>query len=105
MLGRVAGGGRAGRPGRALLMRGRRRVGKSRLAEEFVERARVPYVYFTASAQPSAEADLALFAEAVAGSDLPAAALFAGQSPRTWDAALRLLAGGLPDRPSVVVID
>ncbi|MEV5748035.1 DUF234 domain-containing protein [Actinoallomurus sp. NPDC052308] len=105
MLGRVARGGRAGRPGRALLMRGRRRVGKSRLVEEFVDRAGVPYVYFTASAQPSVEADLALFAEAVAGSDLPAAALFADQSPRTWDAALRLLAGGLPDRPSVVVID
>ncbi|MCO5993109.1 ATP-binding protein [Actinoallomurus rhizosphaericola] len=105
MLGRVATGGRAGRPGRALLMRGRRRVGKSRLVEEFVDRVGVPYVYFTASAQPSVEADLALFAEAVAGSDLPAAAFFADQSPRTWDAALRLLAGGLPDRPSVVVID
>lgn len=106
MLDRVVAGGRAGRPGRALLMRGRRRVGKSRLVEEFVDRAGVPYVYFTASAQSSVGADLALFTQAVAGSDLPAAALFAGQSPRTWDAALGLLAGGLPvDRPSVVVLD
>ncbi|MFI7578037.1 ATP-binding protein [Micromonospora sp. NPDC049497] len=106
MLARVRRGGRAGRPGRALLMRGRRRVGKSRLVEEFVERADVPHVFFTASAQPSVAADLALFVEAVAASTLPGAALFAAQQPRTWDAALTLLASALPtDRPSVVVLD
>jgi hypothetical protein len=106
MLTRVEGGGRAGRPGRALLMRGRRRVGKSRLAEEFVERAGVPHLYFTASAQPSTVADLRLFVEAGSSSNLPGAAGFAGQAPQTWDAALRLLAGALPtDRPSVVVLD
>lgn len=98
--------GRTGRPGRALLMRGRRRVGKSRLVEEFVERADVPYVFFTASAQPSVHADLQLFVDAVAGSDLPGAEVFHGQAPRTWDAALHLLATALPaDRPSVVVLD
>ncbi|MFG3710253.1 ATP-binding protein [Micromonospora sp. NPDC047730] len=106
MLGRVSDGGRAGRPGRALLMRGRRRVGKSRLVEEFVERAGVPHLFFTASAQPTAAADLALFGEAVVGSTLPDASLFAAQQPRTWDAALTLLAAALPtDRPSVVVLD
>ncbi|MFI2649733.1 ATP-binding protein [Micromonospora fulviviridis] len=106
MLDRVARGGRAGRPGRALLMRGRRRVGKSRLVEEFVERAAVPYLFFTASAQPTAAADLQLFVSTAAGSTLPGAALFAGQSPATWDAALTLLAAALPtDRPSVVVLD
>ncbi|WDZ87090.1 ATP-binding protein [Micromonospora cathayae] len=105
-LKRVVRGGRAGRPGRALLMRGRRRVGKSRLVEEFVERAGVPYLFFTASGQPSVEADLALFVEAVAASTLPGAPLFAAQQPRTWDAALTLLAAALPvDRPSVVVLD
>lgn len=106
MLERVAAGGRAGRPGRALLMRGRRRVGKSRLVEEFVTRADVPHLYFTASAQPSLATDLELFVAAAGSSDLPGAATFAGQQPQTWDAALHLLVGALPaDRPSVVVLD
>ncbi|QSB17094.1 ATP-binding protein [Natronosporangium hydrolyticum] len=106
MLGRVVGGGRAGRPGRALLMRGRRRVGKSRLVEEFVARAGVPHLYFTASAAPSLGADLGLFQAALEASDLPGAAELAGQAPQTWDAALQLLASVLPvDGPSIVVLD
>lgn len=103
---RVAERGRAGRPGRAILIRGRRRVGKSRLVEEFVDRSQVPYVFFTASGQPTAEADLRLFVEAVRESTLPSAELFRDQTPGTWDAALRLLAQSLPDdQPSIVVID
>ncbi|GGL07602.1 ATPase AAA [Sphaerisporangium melleum] len=106
MLRRTETGGRAGRPGRAVLMRGRRRVGKSRLAEEFIGRADVPHLFFTASAQPTLQADLALFTEAVSSSSLPGARLFREQSPRSWDAALHLMAAALPvDRPSVVVID
>ncbi len=106
MLARVRAGGRAGRPGRAILMRGRRRVGKSRLVEEFIERAGVPSLFFTASAQPTAQAELRLFAQAAQSCDLPAAATFAGQAPQTWDAALTLLAAALPaDQPSVVVLD
>jgi len=106
LLERVRTGGRTGRPGRALLMRGRRRVGKSRLVEEFVRRAAVPHVFYTASAQPSAEAELRLFNQACAESDLPQASMFTGQEPSTWDAALRLLAAALPaDQPSVVVLD
>ncbi len=105
-LGRVTAGGRAGRPGRAILMRGRRRVGKSRLAEEFVERGGVPHLFFTASAQSGKAADLQLFAEAVLRSDLPGADVFRDQTPTSWDAALRLLASALPeDRPSVVILD
>ena len=38
-------------PGKALLVRGRRRVGKSRLVEEFIARSGLPSVYFTASMQ------------------------------------------------------
>ena len=88
------------------MIRGRRRVGKSRLVEEFIERAGVPHVFFTASAQPTTETDLRLFSEAVLTSSLPAAAVFRDQTPRTWDAALHLLAGCLPDEgPSVVVLD
>ncbi|MBB3083012.1 ATP-binding protein [Geodermatophilus sabuli] len=93
------------RPGRALLVRGRRRVGKSRLIEEFIERAGVPHVYFTASKQPPAE-ELRLFAAEVAASDLPGAATFAAVTPSTWEAALNLLATAIPpDAPSILVID
>ncbi|MBT2528419.1 ATP-binding protein [Streptomyces sp. ISL-99] len=106
MIKRTEAGGRAGRPGRAVLMRGRRRVGKSRLVEEFIERSGLPSMFFTASAQSTAETDLRLFIEAAAASDLPGAEAMRGQSPRDWDAALHLLAGALPtDRPSVVVLD
>jgi uncharacterized protein len=106
LLTRVVQGGRAGRPGRAILIRGRRRVGKSRLVEEFIDRAGVAYVFFTASGQPTVGADLQLFAEAVLESTLPHAELFRDQAPGSWDAALRLLARCLPDdHPSVVVLD
>ncbi len=106
MIKRTEAGGRAGRSGRAVLMRGRRRVGKSRLVEEFIERSGLPSMFFTASAQSTAEADLRLFIEAAAASDLPGAEAMRGQSSRDWDAALHLLAGALPtDRPSVVVLD
>ncbi|WP_410537716.1 ATP-binding protein [Streptomyces sp. KL2] len=97
---------RGDRPGRAVLIRGRRRVGKSRLVEEFIERSGLPSLFFTASAQSTLSADLGLFMEELAASDLPGAAELAGQSPRNWDAALRLLVTALPDdRPAVVVLD
>lgn len=87
-------------------MRGRRRVGKSRLVEEFVDRQKVPSLYFTASAQPTKEADLRLFMQAAAACDLPGASRFADQTPGSWDAALTLLASAVPeDGPSIVVFD
>jgi len=92
-------------PGKALLVRGRRRVGKSRLVGEFVRRSGVPHVYFTASMQKP-EQEFALFAQEVAESDLPGAAVFSGVKLGSWEAALRLLATAVPaDGPSVVVID
>ncbi|WP_239124041.1 ATP-binding protein, partial [Rhizocola hellebori] len=106
LLQRVTDGGRTGRHGRALLIRGRRRVGKSRLVEEFIQRAGVAQVFYTASAQSTAAADIDLFVQAVRQSSLPSAHLFADQSPGTWDAALSLLASALPsDQPAVVVLD
>ena len=93
---RVVAGGRAGRPGRAILIRGRRRVGKSRLAEEFVERSGLPFLFFTASAQRSPELDLRQFVEAGAASTLPDSGKFLGQQPKDWSAALALLASALP---------
>ena len=106
LLGRVRTGGRVGQPGSAMLIRGRRRVGKSRLVEEFAQRASLPHVFFTATGAPRAE-ELAGFASEVAASDLPEAARFADFAiPQTWDAALTLLAGILPtDQPSMVVFD
>lgn len=59
-----------------------------------------------ASARPDPVTEVRLFTEAVRDSDLSGAALFADQSPGSWDAALCLLAAALPaDAPSVVVID
>ena len=106
LLNRVRTGGRVGRPGSAVLIRGRRRVGKSRLVEEFAQQASLPHVFFTATGAPREE-ELASFAAEVAGSDLPEAARFADfATPQTWDAALTLLAGVLPaDQPSMVVFD
>jgi AAA+ ATPase superfamily predicted ATPase len=102
----VASGSRTGRPGKALLIRGRRRVGKSRLVEEFVERSGLPSVYFTAVGGSRMQ-DLAGFNAAIAESDLPQAQLATDYgAPQTWDAALATLAQVLPaNAPSVVVID
>lgn len=87
------------------MLRGRRRVGKSRLVEVFVERSEVPSMYFTASGAASA-LELRELGREVLASDLPGRELFEGVAPHSWEAALRLLASALPqDSPSVVVID
>ncbi len=91
-------------PGRCMLVRGRRRVGKSRLIEEFCGRAAVPYVFFTASQQGRGE--LELFTGDVALSNLPGRDGFTGVGPQTWDSALRLLAAAIDDgTPTVAVVD
>jgi AAA+ ATPase superfamily predicted ATPase len=89
-----------------VLIRGRRRVGKSRLVEEFLERTGLPHVFFTAVGG-SKEEDLVGFIAELATSPLPDAARFADfATPQSWDAALSLLASALPtDAPSVVVLD
>jgi AAA+ ATPase superfamily predicted ATPase len=86
------------------MIRGRRRVGKSRLVEEFIARAQVPSVFFAAARQGAREVEL--FTAEVVESDLSGRALFVGANPNDWDAALRLLAAALPDdERSIVVID
>lgn len=94
------------KPGRCLLIRGRRRIGKSSLVEELIRRApRSPSLYYTAAGE-SADAELLALAEAVAVSNLPDRAVYSEDPPATWAAALRQLASILPDdRPSIVVID
>jgi AAA+ ATPase superfamily predicted ATPase len=93
------------RPGKCLLIRGRRRIGKSSLVEAFVDRTAAPAVFFTASGA-STGIELEAFIDAVSSSTLPDGAVFEDATPGNWSAALRQLAGVLPDdRPSVVVID
>ena len=97
--------GGADRPGKALLVRGRRRVGKSRLVEEFIDRSGVPSVYFTASMQRPNE-ELRLFTAEVAASSMPGAETFREVTPESWEAALRLLATIVPtNSPSIIVLD
>src|SRR5215207_3225461 len=97
--------------GRARLvsMRGRRRVGKSRLVDEFLRRGArppVPYVFFTASRQPLAR-ELELFAQDVARSELPAADVVRGGGVtfESWDGALTFLATTAGETPQVIVMD
>ena len=93
------------RPGRCLLVRGRRRVGKSRLIETFVDQAGVPSLFFTATGA-GPEAELQSLRQDALESSLAGRDLLAAGNPQDWDAALRLLAAALPDdAPSVVVID
>lgn len=94
------------RPGRCLLVRGRRRVGKSRLIETFLDRSDVAEsLFFTATGGPTA-AELARFRQDASESSLASRDLLVAGRPTDWAEALRLLAAAIPDRtPSVVVID
>lgn len=99
--------GRADPRGRALLLRGRRRVGKSRLVDVFCEQADVPYVVHQATRGEIPARERERFLTAVRQSSLPDVSLLAGlQGTADWDTAFRQLAAVLPDdRPSIVVID
>lgn len=104
-LGEVRSAVGSARPGRCLILRGRRRIGKSALVEEFARLSAVPYVFHTAEIGFGTD-PLAEFINTVSGSTLPDAEVFDEATPGNWAAALRQLAGILPeDRPSVVVLD
>lgn len=104
-LGEVAGGGGSTR-GRAVIVTGRRRVGKSRLAQEFCDRSGAPYVMYQATKGRNPAMERADFLATVAHSSLPGTDLMAGLQAADWSQALRSLALALPDdRPSVAVID
>jgi AAA+ ATPase superfamily predicted ATPase len=96
---------RASGHGAFILVKGRRRVGKSRLIEEFAERAGGPVAFFLASRQrPPFE--LARFTETLARSDLPQAADSAGVRFESWEAALTFASGGATsERPILIVLD
>jgi len=101
-LDRVAASG----SGTALAIRGRRQVGKSRLVQEFCDRAEVPYLFFSATKGASPNEAVAAFLEELTASCLPSErALVAEHAPAGWPDAFRVLATVLPDAPTVVVID
>lgn len=94
----------AGRPGRVIGLDGRRRVGKSRLAQRFVSDSDLPYVYFTAT--PGGWHDeLARFAASVRESALPDRAEFPLENDGSWATSLADLARLIPATGAVIVID
>ena len=98
--------GSAASRGRAVLVAGRRRVGKSRMVQEFADRVGAPGIVFQATQGRRPAAERADLADAVAQSDLPGRSEVAGLAASDWNQALRLLALALPaDVPSLVVLD
>lgn len=92
--------------GRALIMTGRRRVGKSRLVQEFCDRSGVPYVIFQATRGRRPVAERSDFVATLAQSPLPGAEQVAGLQPADWNQALRSLALAAPeDSASIAVVD
>jgi AAA+ ATPase superfamily predicted ATPase len=82
-------------------------VGKSRLFTQFVERSRLPYLYFTAVKGAPTSVQLATLTEELRNSTTPlrdADALFASP-PADWRDALGRIAVSCRDTPSIVVID
>lgn len=91
--------------GRFVWMRGRRRIGKSRLAQELCDRSGARYCFYQAPRRPREDA-LAEFAQAVRESSLVAAEDFAGAAYGSWPAALRAsVAGAQTLDPMILVID
>lgn len=101
-LGRVASSG----AGVAMTLRGRRQVGKSRLVQEFCDRAGVPYMFFAATKGASPVEAVGTFLDDLRESALPAEpALLPETSAGSWPEAFRTLAAVLPTTPSIVVMD
>lgn len=92
--------------GTAVAIRGRRQVGKSRLVQEFCDRASVPYVFFAATKGASPVDAVSEFLSELRGSSLPRDRdLVPAGGTGSWPEAFRALAAALPDQPSIVVLD
>lgn len=96
---------RSTKGGRLIWMRGRRRVGKSRLAQEFCDRSEARYCFYQAPRRPRQDA-LADFVEAIRESTLLARDGFDGVAFDSWPAALRAaVQGATASDPAIIVID
>jgi hypothetical protein len=95
----------AGR-GVAVVLTGRRRVGKSRLAQEFCDRSGLAYLVYQATKGRNPAAERADFMQTISESPLPGAGLLQGLRAEDWNQVLRTLAGAAPgDGPSIIVLD
>lgn len=100
------GTGKRADAGFAVALRGRRRIGKSRLVDEFIRAQGIPYVWFQGAKGAPAEAEISKLAEAIATSTLPNAVVAQSVKPESLTAALNLLSAALPtDGPAAVVLD
>ena len=86
-----------------LALCGRRQVGKSRLVEEFCQRAGVPYLQFVAARRQTPTDSLAEFARNLGESNLPTASL-AEDGFGSWRQALTSATSDLSS-PVIVVLD
>jgi len=103
---RQVGAGNRADAGFAVALRGRRRIGKSRLVDEFIRAQGIPYVWFQSAKGAPADAEISNLAEAIAGSTLPNAVVAQSVKPESLTAVLNLLSAALPtDGPSAVVLD
>ncbi|RMI32937.1 ATP-binding protein [Nocardia stercoris] len=91
--------------GIAVAVRGRRQVGKSRLVQEFCDRAAVPYVYSTATKGASPTESIGWLLRDIRESTLPGASENTVVQAASWLDALRVLNTALPQTPSIVVLD
>ncbi len=91
--------------GRLVTIRGRRQVGKSALAERWLEGYGGPAVFFEAHGYTETR-ELGRFRDALAASSLPSAAQASGVTFGDWQAALvTAAANACRERPSVIVLD
>ena len=101
-----AGGGSAGQ---ALVVKGRRRIGKTRLVQEFCARSGRPYVFFQATrGRPAPLSRQDLFDAVAEGEGMGeyGAALAHAAPPEDWVRTLAALAAALPaDEPVILVLD
>jgi AAA+ ATPase superfamily predicted ATPase len=92
--------------GTALVVRGRRQVGKSRLAQEFCDRAGLPYLFYTATKGASPVAAITAFLAELGNSSVPRdRGLVPAEPTASWPDTFRVLAAVLPDSPVVIVLD
>lgn len=91
--------------GVAVAVRGRRQVGKSRLIQEFCDRAGVPYVFSAATKGASPVEAVTSFLTDLRESTLPVDRELVAVSGAGWPDAFRTLASVLPQQPCIVVLD